>query len=753
MPIQSLATATFTFYESGYTSSSAPVLIYGYVGDGWSSTTDATSPAVLLGSYDPTAGLGLHTVTLDAAAVRSVIGSSGWTGWLGIRLVGGINTNTQLNGPLGYNPPTLNFTLGTPPTLPSVSINDVTVTEGTSYGVSGATSTTPATFTVSLSQASSYPVTVAYQTVDGSAKAGSYGYVPTSGVLIFASGQTTQNVTVPVYADNAWESTQTFSLQLSAANATVSKGVGIGTILDDDSVPHVTIGNNSVLERDSGISSASFMIGLTNPSSQSFVIQYTTADGTARSGQDYVATTGSVVIGAYQTSIFVSVGIIGNKVVEPNKTFNLVITNGNGAIVDPGTQGVMTIVNDDHAPVVNAGPNQTVTEAAPVLFDASGSTDADNDPLTFTWDFGDGTTGTGAKPTHVFADNGVYVVTVSVSDGYNVSTGTVTVTVVNAPPGAAITGPTDGVPGQDRTFTFTATDPSSVDQGGPFTFQINWGDGTTQTVQASTFSIQVSHVFTATGSLSVSVTATDKDGDTSVAATQAITLVLAELQGGDLYVGGTASDDTITIHPVDANGTVDVIVNGQDQGTFVPTGQIVVYGQAGNDQIAVVPLTTTSGTVTLGLPVVLFGGDGNDVLDARGVSGSTVLVGGAGDDTLYGGSGPNVLVSGTGTNVLQGGNDSDLLIDGTTVYDNNLTALMAIRSEWSRTDADYQTRMDHLTGALAGGLNSNAVVNGQTVTSNGTLDSLFGSLGLDWYLVGSLNSIKDLEVGETYTLV
>src|SRR5439155_2033977 len=100
-------------------------------------------------------------------------------------------------------------------------------------------------------------------------------------------------------------------------------------------------------EGNSGTSYASFTISLSNPSFQSTVIQYTTADGTAVAGRDYVATSGSVVIGAGQTSAWVNVGVLGNKIVEPNKTFALVITNGGAAILPPGTQGTCTIINDD----------------------------------------------------------------------------------------------------------------------------------------------------------------------------------------------------------------------------------------------------------------------------------------------------------------------------------------------------------------------------------------------------------------------
>ena len=63
-------------------------------------------------------------------------------------------------------------------------------------------------------------------------------------------------------------------------------------------------------------------------------------------------------------------------------------------------------------------------------FDASGTSDPDGDPLTYSWDFGDGGTGTGVAATHVYSAPGTYSVTLSVSDGQNESaaTGPVTVT-------------------------------------------------------------------------------------------------------------------------------------------------------------------------------------------------------------------------------------------------------------------------------------------------------------------------------------
>lgn len=67
-------------------------------------------------------------------------------------------------------------------------------------------------------------------------------------------------------------------------------------------------------------------------------------------------------------------------------------------------------------PVADAGPNLVCCVGKENLFDGSGSTDADGDALTYTWDFGDGATDTGAKVTHVYSKSGRYKVTLTVDD-------------------------------------------------------------------------------------------------------------------------------------------------------------------------------------------------------------------------------------------------------------------------------------------------------------------------------------------------
>ncbi|RMH69715.1 MAG: PKD domain-containing protein [Gemmatimonadetes bacterium] len=101
----------------------------------------------------------------------------------------------------------------------------------------------------------------------------------------------------------------------------------------------------------------------------------------------------------------------------------------------PGTYDVTLIVTDNSDTkmnqsfaktqvTINAPPTPNIGErlqytcvGAITSFDATASTDADGDPLTATWDFGDGNTGTGLSTTHIYQSPGRYKVIVTVDDG------------------------------------------------------------------------------------------------------------------------------------------------------------------------------------------------------------------------------------------------------------------------------------------------------------------------------------------------
>jgi uncharacterized repeat protein (TIGR01451 family) len=111
---------------------------------------------------------------------------------------------------------------------PTISIDDVTVTEGN-------TGTVNATFTVTLSAASGQTVTVSYATADGTATAPTDYKAITTTALTFNPGETTKTVTVLVNGDTTVEPDENFFVNLSSPNnATFGDNQGQGTITNDD---------------------------------------------------------------------------------------------------------------------------------------------------------------------------------------------------------------------------------------------------------------------------------------------------------------------------------------------------------------------------------------------------------------------------------------------------------------------------------------------------------------------------------------
>jgi PKD repeat protein len=148
-----------------------------------------------------------------------------------------------------------------------------------------------------------------------------------------------------------------------------------------------------------------------------------------------------------------------------------------------------------------------IEEGQSIQFQATETIPGINNPLTYSWNFGDNTTPvTGQTATHTFADNGTYKVALTFAgiDGV-ITTQTTAVKVDNvAPTIVNIAKPTTIKEGESATFSATATDPGIKDT---LTYSWNFGDNTPAiTGQAAT------HTFADNGDYNVILTVTDKDG-------------------------------------------------------------------------------------------------------------------------------------------------------------------------------------------------------------------------------------------------
>jgi len=315
------------------------VVLGDFTGDGKADVATANyssdTVSVLYGNGDGTFSSAVHSAA-GSNPFPIAAGDINGDGWLDAATAntGGGDVSVLINDHSWPAPPP-----------PDVSINDVSVTEGS-------TGTTSATFTLSLSFASGTPITVHYATADGSATAGSE-YLAASGDVTFAPAQTSKVVTVAVLGDRVAEPTETFAVNLSSpTNAFIGDGQGVGTILDDE--PRVSIGNAAVTEGNTGSVNATFTVSLSAAYDAAVTVHYATANGTATAGSDYLAASGDVTFAPGQTSKVVTVAVLGDRVAEPTETFAVNLSSPSADAAIAVGQGVGTILDDEPRISINS---------------------------------------------------------------------------------------------------------------------------------------------------------------------------------------------------------------------------------------------------------------------------------------------------------------------------------------------------------------------------------------------------------------
>ena len=214
-------------------------------------------------------------------------------------------------------------------------------------------------------------------------------------------------------------------------------------------------------------------------------------------------------------------------------------------------------------------------------------------PYTFTWDFGDGSAGSGQTVTHVYGQAGEFTVKLTVTDSsQNTATSAQTVAVTTSTLTVNFTfTPSTITPGSPVTFTATVSGGTS-----PYSYSWSFGDGTTGTGNP------VSHTYSNVGPYTVTLTVTDSQGSTATTSQtltgtlatgftyspsspvvgQVVTFNATGSGGTPSYSfswnlgDGTSASGSIVTHVYSTNGTYTVTVTARDSGGQTATASKTV---------------------------------------------------------------------------------------------------------------------------------------------------------------------------------
>lgn len=186
----------------------------------------------------------------------------------------------------------------------------------------------------------------------------------------------------------------------------------------------------------------------------------------------------------------------------------LIVTDNDGAKDTTSTSVTVSAANQPPTAAFSASCNNLTCD----FTDAS--SDADGSLIAWSWSFGDGNTSTSHNPSHTYGAAGSYTVQVAVADdggATDVTSKTVTVTAANQPP-SVNAGPDVNLVVGLFTLNATFSDPDATD--GPWSYTIDWGDGSTTTGSTSDQSspITAGHTYLFPGQYHVRVTVTDQRG-------------------------------------------------------------------------------------------------------------------------------------------------------------------------------------------------------------------------------------------------
>ncbi|MFN6568938.1 DUF4347 domain-containing protein [Dendronalium sp. ChiSLP03b] len=507
----------------------------------------------------------------------------------------------------------------------AISTNTPTVTEGNS-------GTQPVSFTVTRSGDTSVATSVNY-VLDGTAIFNSdYNTLKIEGVtsgvsgsIVFAPGEITKNITLNVVGDKVTELDETINLNLSYPKQTVAIAPGTITINNDDNPPTISFVPISINgKEDSG--NLVFAVKLSNASSQTITVDYTTSNDTAIAGDDYTPVTGTLTFNPGDLTQTITVPILDDLAAESSERFFVNLSNSN--VIITNNQAIGTITDDD--PTISIAAISGSENSGNMVFSVKLSK-ASTQTIKVNYNTTDDTAIAGVDYTPVSGtltfDPGVttQTITVPILDDIFVESGEQFFVNLSNP----------NVTFTDNQAIGTITDNDTT----RIIISPATGLVTTENGGTANFSIQLTNQPTADVTINLS---SSKSSEGTISASS-VTFTPANWNTAQIItvtgVNDGIADDNIAYKIITSNAVSsdtkysNFNVNDVEVVNIKSGNQInsIITGSANNDN----PLSGTNSDD------LIFGFAGNDT-----------IVGGLGNDQLYGGVGSDNLTGGAGNDIF-----------------------------------------------------------------------------------------------------
>jgi Domain of unknown function (DUF4347)/Calx-beta domain/RTX calcium-binding nonapeptide repeat (4 copies) len=593
--------ATFTISLSN--PSSQAITVNYSTSNGTATTADSDYTAITSTPITFNAGETSKTITVNTTADTKFEADE----TVNVNLAGATNA-TIATGDAGIGV----LTIRNDDAAPTVSIDDVTLNEG------GA-----ATFTISLSNPSSQPVTLKYRTSDGTATTADSDYTAISSTdVTFNPGETSKTFTVSTTTDTKFETSETLSINLSdVVGATIAAGnAGIGelTITNDDTRPTIRISDANANEGEAG----TFTITLSNASSEVVSVNYSTNDGTATiADSDYTEVSSTTIsFNPGEITKTFTVNTTADTKFETDETLSVNLsTPTNGTLIaGAASVGELTIRNNDTRPVISID-DVAVDEGGTATFTISLSNPS-FETVTVSYSTSNGTATIADSDYTAIASTLVSFNPGETSKTFTVNTTqdnklerseTVNVTL-NAATNATIAAANAGVGvltirNDDALPTITVDD-VTINEGGAATVTIrlsnpnvedvtlnySTSDGTATTVDSDYTAINPTPITIREGLLSTTITV-NTTADTKFEPDETLNINLSDVVGAKLPTDDTAVG-VVTITNDDTRPTISIDDSSIDEGG---TQTFTVSLSNASSEIVTVNYNTSDGTATV----------------------------------------------------------------------------------------------------------------------------------------------------------